>query len=191
MSAFEFVFGIIAIISSLALTQIITGVVAIIRHRDRGGFSLVHSLWMWIAFAVVVGNLGALWQVGGHPDWPNYRVLAWIASMTALYAFCTLVVPEVHRGEPLDLAEFHEREGRRYIVAHNVFTVVALVMVSTISGVDSESARNLVPAALGLGLGLAALFTRGTAQLAISGVLAVMATGFMLANLSILSTGAQ
>ena len=51
MSAFEFVFGVIAIISSLALTQIITGVVAILRHKDRAGFSLVHALWMWIAFA--------------------------------------------------------------------------------------------------------------------------------------------
>ena len=191
MSAFEFVFGVIAIISSLALTQIITGVVAILRHKDRAGFSLVHALWMWIAFAVVVGNLGALWQAGAHPDWPAYRVLAWIASMTALYAFCALVVPEVHRGEALSLNDFHEREGRRYITAHNVFAAVALTMVATVSGVDAESAPNLLPALAGLVLGIAAFFTRGPVQLAATLLVALTATAFMLANISILSTGAQ
>jgi hypothetical protein len=38
MTPFEFVFALISIITSLALTQIIGGVVAIIRRKDRAGF---------------------------------------------------------------------------------------------------------------------------------------------------------
>ena len=189
MSPFEFVFALISIITSLALTRIITGVVAIIRHKDRGGFSLAHALWLWVAFAVVIGNWGALWGARLEPEWPALRVLAWITSMTSLYAFCALVVPEVERGVPLDLAEFHEREGRRYIIAHNVFALLAILLVVVVSGVGPDSMRNLVPASVALGLGMVALVTRGRAQVAVSVLLAILAAAFMIMNIGILTTG--
>jgi len=56
MSPFEFIFALISIITSLALTNIIAGVVVIVRHGERSGLSLAHALWMWIGFAVVIGN---------------------------------------------------------------------------------------------------------------------------------------
>ena len=191
MAPFEFVFALISIISSLALTKIITGVVAIIRHRDRGGFSLTHALWVWIAFAVVVGNWGALWTARADPDWPAIRILAWLGSMTSLYAFCALVVPEVDRDTPLNLKEFHEREGRRYIIAHNFFALVALALVLALDGIMADSIVSVGSAAVALGLGTAALFTRGRPQLVITIVLAILAAMFMLANINILAGGPQ
>ena len=67
MTPFEFVFALISIITSLALTQIIAGVVTTIRHRQAGNFSLTHALWVMIAFALVVGNWGALWGTQDNP----------------------------------------------------------------------------------------------------------------------------
>ena len=189
MTPFEFVFALISIISSLALTKIITGVVAIVRHRERGGFSLTHALWVWVAFAVVVGNWGALWGARADPDWPAVRILAWIGSMTSLYAFCALVVPEVERETPLNLKEFHEREGRRYIIAHNFFALVALALVLALDGIVAESIVNVGSAVVAFGLGMAAYFTRGRPQLVITLLLAILATTFMLANINILAGG--
>ena len=190
MTPFEFVFALISIISSLALTRIITGVIAIIRHRERGGFSLTHALWVWIAFAVVVGNWGALWGARVDPDWPAIRILAWLGSMTSLYAFCALVVPEVDSGSSLNLKEFHEREGRRYIIAHNFFALLALALVLALDGIMAESIFNVGSATVAFALGTAAYFMRGRPQLIISIVLAMLAATFMLANINILAAGA-
>jgi len=187
MTPFEFVFALISIITSLALTQIITGVVAIIRHRERGGFSLAHALWVWIAFAVVIGNWGALWEARLDPDWPPLRVLGWLISMTSLYTFCTLVIPEVVRGAALNLKEFHDREGRRYIIAHNVFAVLAILLVLLITGITSPAWDLLVPPVVAFALGTAALLTRGWPQLLASILVAILAGVFMLANIDIVA----
>jgi hypothetical protein len=183
VSPFEFVFALISIITSLALTQIIAGVVAIIRHRQRGSFSLTHALWVWIAFAVVVGNWGALWSTQGDPAWPAIRVFAWLVSMTSLYAFCALVIPEIDRDRQLDLNDFHEREGRRYIIAHNVFALLASIMAVLVSGISAESRNFLLPSTIAFVLGSVALLTRGRAQLAATIPLVFLALIYMLVNI--------
>ena len=114
MTPFEFVLALISVITSLALAKIITGVVSILRHRNRQDFSLTHALWIWIAFAVVVGNWGGLWQQQRMPDWHAFRLFAWLVSMASLYAFCALVIPDFEQHSRLSLQEFHEREAGRY-----------------------------------------------------------------------------
>ena len=187
MTPFEFVFALISVITSLALTHLISGVVAILRHENRR-MSLVHALWVWIAFAVVVGNWGALWSVQDATDWPAPRVFGWLVSMTTLYAFSALVMPAaVAADEPLDLHQFHAREGRRYIMAHNLFAGVAALAVAILGGVGRASAAFLLPSLLALCLGLAAWRLRGRWQLAASVAVAALATGFMVMQIDILA----
>jgi hypothetical protein len=187
MTPFEFVFALISIITSLALTKIITGVVAIIRHKDRAGFSLIHALWVWIAFAVVIGNWGTLWGARIDPDWQPARVLAWMASMTSLYAFCALVVPDVEPDAKLNLTEFHEREGTRYILAHNLFVLLVIVLIVAVAGITPESVGKLVPASFAFVVGSVAWLARGRLQLAASILLAVSAASFMVLNIGIVA----
>ena len=66
--------------------------------------------------------------------------------MTTLYAFSALVMPAaVAADEPLDLHQFHAREGRRYIMAHNLFAGVAALAVAILGGVGRASAAFLLP----------------------------------------------
>lgn len=187
MTAFEFVFALISIITSLALTHIITGVIAMIRHRKKGSFSLTHALWIWVAFAVVLGNWGALWGSRGDLEWPAVRVLAWLTAMTSLYAFSALVIPEVERGEPLDLGEFHEREGRRYMIAHNLFAALSIVLILLVRGLTDVAAYDLMPPITAFFLGILAIRTRGRTQLAVSVLIALLALMFMVSNIGILT----
>src|SRR5687767_14440006 len=188
MTPFEFVFALISIITSLALTHIVTGVVAIIRHKERGSFSFTHALWVWVDFAVVIGNWGAMWGAGRDLDWSAARVLARFTSLTILYGFCALVIPEVTRGTLLDLKQFHEREGRRYMIAHNVFAGVAILFILALGGATAEGLREAIPPAIAFMLGMTALLTRGRVQLTATILLALLATAFMLINISILDT---
>ena len=191
MTPFEFVFALISVITSLALTKTITGVIAIIRHKERGSFSLTHALWVWVAFAVVVGNWGAMWGVRTDTAWPPLRVLAWLTAMASLYTFCALVIPEVDRATPLDLKQFHAREGRRYMIAHNVFAALAVVFILALVGLTADSIRTLVAPSVAFALGTVALLTRGRPQLVASILLAILATMFMVDSMHIVSTGAQ
>ncbi|HET9355861.1 MAG TPA: hypothetical protein VFO42_06825 [Sphingomicrobium sp.] len=188
MTPFEFVFALISIVTSLAMTKIITGVVAMIRYGDRSTFSLTHAIWIWTAFAIVLGNWGALWGARLDPDWPLIRVFGWLVSMTSLYAFCALVVPETEGSAPLDLKDFHERESRRYITAHNIFTLVAILVLLALSGVTAGAVPTIVFPFVALVLGIAALRSRGRLQLAASALTAVLATLFMVTRINLLST---
>jgi hypothetical protein len=185
VTPFEFVFGLISIITSLALTKIITGVVAIIRHPNRTDSSLVHALWVWVAFALVIGNWGALWDARSYPDWPALRVLVWLTALTSLYAFCALVVPEVNSGTPLNLTEFHQRDSRRYIIAHNLFALLSIPVLVT-QQVVSASLLDFIPAIIAFILGTVALFTRGRIQFVASLLVLVVATTYMLTKIDIL-----
>jgi len=186
MTPFEFIFALISIITSLALAKIITGVVAIIRHEERAGFSWTHAFWVWVAFAVVIGNWGALWQARLYPEWPAQRVLIWLASLCCLYAFCVFVLPEVEPGKPINLKEFHQREARRYITAHNVFGVIAIALILSLHRFDLTFRSDLFAPSLALGLGIFAFLTKGRPQLIASFLLALLATMFMLTKISII-----
>jgi hypothetical protein len=190
MTPFEFVFGLISVVTSLALTKIITGVVSIVRHKDRHDFSLTHALWIWVAFAVVIGNWGSLWGERAAPDWNPVHLVAWIASMASLYAFCALVIPDFELGSRLSLKEFHRQEAPRYIIAHNVFALMAILLIVAQS-VARPHALAFAPPTVALALGTAAFFTRGRAQLVASVLLSLLALVFMFAHLNIAASSAR
>jgi hypothetical protein len=191
VTPFEFVLALISVITSLALTKIITGVVSIVRHQDRQEFSLTHALWIWVAFAVVVGNWGSLWNERAAPDWYSFRLFIWLVSMASLYAFCALVIPDFEQHDRLNLEEFHERDGPRYIIAHNVFALMSMLLLVVQGDFTRQGAPRFAPAVLAFALGTIAFFTWGRAQLAASTLLALLAVGFMFVNINILSSAAS
>ena len=127
MTAFEFVFGLLSIIASLGLTHVVASVVALIRRSDRIRFSAIHALWMWTAFATTIGNWGSYWALRDMPSWSAAFVLMSVGVGLGQYAFCALVSPELPADGPVDLAEFHERERRRYASAYLALIVIAFV----------------------------------------------------------------
>jgi hypothetical protein len=129
---------------------------------------------VWIAFAVVIGNWGVLWSARLDPEWPALRVLGWLLS-------------EVGTSRPLDLKKFHESEGRRYILMHNIFVVAAIVLLVAVIGITPSQTLNLASALLALAFGIVALLTRGQPQFAASVAVAILATAFMATNINILT----
>jgi hypothetical protein len=188
MTPFEFVFALISVVTSLALTKIITGVVSIIRHEDRHDFSLTHALWIWVAFAVVLGNWAALWTQRTVPDWHAFRLLSWLLSMTSIYAFCALVIPDFEQATRLSLKEFHERESHRYIIAHNIVALMFTVLLVEVQGALTLQLLISHPV-IAFALGTVAFFTRGRVQLAATILLALLVGEFLLGILDIVSSG--
>lgn len=184
MTSFEFVFGLISIITSLALTHLIGGLIAYVRHHAR--FSLRHALWSWTAFALVVANWASFWG-DRDVDWQPRAVLLWVALMISLYAFSAFTVPETERGEKVDLVAFHESDSKRYITAHVLFAVLVVMGFAINTATFAEWLGRSSFALVGLALTIGALLARPVwLQQAIAIVLAAFGTLFMLTRLSAL-----
>ena len=81
MTAFELVFGLITIITSLALTHLLEGFVNLVRNPARVHFSATHALWAWTGFASAVGNWASFWEMRTLKSWPAWAVLLIVATM--------------------------------------------------------------------------------------------------------------
>jgi len=185
MSSFEFVFGLISVVTSLALTHMIAGVVNLMRNGAR--LSWRHGLWTWATFALLIGNWASFWRYVALDDWSVFRILSNLGYMISLYVVCTLMIPEMDRHEKVDLVAFHEREGRRYIGAHFVFALLAILSNLASNDAGDNALWKSSLAAVALILTVIAFFTRSVrSQTAVTLVFAVLATGFLIGNTHVL-----
>lgn len=174
MTLFDSIFALISIVTSLALAQLITGVVDVARRIDRAKISPTHAAWVWLAFVLVIGNWAALFGAQADPEWPPVRILLWLLAMVSLYAFTALVLPPVRGGEVLDLRQFERRYGRSYIVAHNIFAVCGLLLIVGVRGFDVVYLRLALFPFVALVLGIIAMWaTRRWLQALVAALLAV------------------
>ena len=158
MTLFESIFAFISIVTSLALTHLVAGVVKLVRHAERGRLSKIHACWLWLAFVLVIGNWAGLIGVQDDPHWPPVRIILWLTAMISLYAFSALVLPDPQPGETVDLVVFEQTESRRYIFAHNVFAVCALLLIFGVRGFDPSLLRIAAFPLAALILGVLAMF---------------------------------
>lgn len=188
MSQFEFVFGLISIITSLALTHIVVGLVSFARSSRKVRFSLRHALWVWTAFALVVANWASYWSQRDQ-SWTAQSLLISLILMVSLYAFSALVIPEASPEDTtIDLRAFHESEGKRYIAAQVVFSALVIISFAIRTTNVAEWLSYSSFAWIGLILTLAALVARPVwLQQAIALALAAFASYFMLLRADALS----
>lgn len=189
MTSFEFVFGMVSVITSLALTRLLSGCVGLYRKADQIRFSWRHACWVAVALMILIGNWASFWQRRDWSVWEPLDVLIPLVFIGVLYGFCDLVMPDEPReGQILDLREYHERYGRRYKAIHLVFAMLAMVVIATRAGSFREwleHATFALLAATSTAIALAARRTWLDTLAAI--VLASMAPLFMWTSLQGLS----
>lgn len=131
MTIFEFVFGMISVITSLALTRLLSGCVGLYRHAGHIRYSWRHACWIAVAFMVLVGNWASFWQRRDWHAWGPLDVLIPLVFIGVLYAFCDLVMPdEPKEDQMLDLRDYHAQQGTRYKAMHLLFAMLALLVIA-------------------------------------------------------------
>jgi hypothetical protein len=191
MTSFEFVFGMISVITSLALTRLLNGCVGLYRHADQIRFSWRHGCWTAMAFMLLVGNWAQFWRLRGVQAWSVLDVISPLVFVGVLYAFCDLLIPDEPRdGQRLDLRDYHARQGLRSKTMHLAFALLALLVIahqsSSFEAWLHVSSFALVAAACTV----IALWTRRAwlDTLAVV-VLVMMAPLYLVKNLAALSSG--
>lgn len=189
MSTFEFVFGLVSVITSLALTQLLSGMVALYRCAERVRLSWRHALWTATACMLLIGNWSALWGMRETRLSGALDVLVPLLYTSVLYAFCDMVMPDKPAdGALVDLREYHAREGKRYKVLQLVFAVLVAAAIARSSSSVADWARAAAFAMLAAVIGTIALRARSAwLDTTTAVVLAAMAAMFMIMRLQVLT----
>ena len=190
MSAFEVVFILLTIVTSLALTHLLTGFVGVLRNAQRVRFSALHALWTWIAFTLLIGNWASYWSMRSVTSWPAWAVLLIVANFIIQYVFCALVTPETPAEGEIDLVEFHQHEHRRYILALIVLLVASLILNFALGGAHFYAGwwRDSVLSIAALILALLALFARPRwVQIGSAGAIAALGTYYMIITCNVVA----
>jgi len=190
MTAFEVVFSLLTMLTSLALAHLLSGFVLILKNSDRVRFSLLHGLWSWIAFAVPVGNWASFWEMRMVESWPALAVLLIVVAATIQYAFCALVTPEMPSKGELDLGEFHSRVHRKYMLAMILLLSISLVLNLVLGGLQiygSWSRDTVLTFAPLLVLTVAFLVRARWVQIGASVLLAAIATYYMVITCNVVA----
>ena len=158
MSAFEFVFTLLSVVASLAITHLVSGIVNMVRGTSRPSWVLAG--WLWIAFASTVGNWGATRHaLGGQSDFPAWQVLLVLAIMIGQYFFCALVTPSSEHAAEAPPGEARQKERTLFIGAY-----VGLIGLSLMANVSlALSRQDPVSASLGAGVGMVQIGLAATA----------------------------
>ena len=190
MSAFEVVFGLMSIITSLALTHFLAGFVGLLRNAERVRFSALHALWAWSAFASTIGNWASYWGLRTLTSWPAWTVLLTVAIAICQYVFCVLVTPEASAEGEIDLHAFHQHERRRYVLALLALFALSLAFALALGGAQYYAAwwRDSAASLIGLALGLLALLVIAQWAQWISAVsIAVLVTYYMITTCNVVA----
>jgi hypothetical protein len=175
MGAFEHVIALLSFIYALALTHLLSGIVALIRADNRLKFSWIYAFWMLNAFIIIIANWISFWDLRSMPSWNMLAVAFLIVMAFANYLQAALVCPEVPREGAVDLAAFHEQQSRRYIGAFLVSGMLALaanVIFGNMLNVSEWSAQNLAVVPMVIAAALAALVRVRWVQIAMPIVIA-------------------
>jgi hypothetical protein len=191
MTAFEFIFALMTIITSLAVTHMLTGLVRVLQNVERVRFSLVHGLWAWSAMLLAIGNWASMWGMRAVDVWPAWTVLLCVTVMISLYVFCGLVTPELQGSGSLDLDEFHRRRSLRYASAAVVFFGLAIAANTSLGGAGFYASwvRDNWVSVAGLVLSLVAcLATNGGVQVIVASALAMLTTYYAVVTCNVVAS---
>ena len=145
MGAFEHIIALLSFIYALAITHLLSGMVALIRADKRLRFSWIYAFWVLNAFIVIVANWVGFWDLRTLPSWSMLSIVFTLLMGIANYVQAALVSPEVPAEGTVDLGAFHAEQSRRYIGASVVSSTIALFgnfVYGTSAGISELVSQN-------------------------------------------------
>jgi len=128
MAAFEHVMVLMSFVLALALTHLLTTIIALIRARDRVRLSWIHLGWMVFGLFITVGWWVGMWDFHVVSHWTTLNIWISLIAVVTTYLYIGLVCPKVLDVGTIDLVEFHDRHRHEYLSAGIVSGVMGAVV---------------------------------------------------------------
>jgi hypothetical protein len=122
MHAFDYVMTLMSFVYALAITHMLAVVGDIIGAWPRVRFSWLNAVWMLFALLAVLTWWIGMWGLRDANAFGMGVVVIFFLLAAILYLEVRLVCPRIPDEGPVDLVDFHHREGRKYIAGFAVVT---------------------------------------------------------------------
>lgn len=165
MTAFEFFTVLLSFVVSLGVASLLLAVSRLIQEAPRVHFSLTWALWAAAVFNLQIVFWLRSWTY--HDNFALRTATSLPPLVLAIIAFiaCGLATPQTPDTGPIDLREFHAKQGRKYQIGYAAFMLVAIVQGALMNDTTGASygsflADAVVLATLALIAIAAAIFRR-------------------------------
>jgi hypothetical protein len=161
MHAYEFVLLLFSFVYAASVTHILSVAGEIIIASKRVHLSWFNAGWMCAALLFTCAWWIGLWDLHTVEVWRVGSIAFYFLVAAGIYLNARLVSPRIPERGEIDLREFHVQEGRKYLVAYTVLSVVTII---TNAGLDQSGsamqwpAQNLVIVPMTVATGIAAIF---------------------------------
>jgi hypothetical protein len=128
MHAFDYVMMLMSFVYALAITHVLATVGDIIGAWPRVRFSWLNATWMLFALLGVLTWWIGMWGLRDSHVWGMGTVTIFFLLAAILYLEIRLVCARIPHEGPVDLVDFHNREGRKYMTGFAVLTGFTVVV---------------------------------------------------------------
>lgn len=109
MSSFDYLSVLISIVLGLSIANVLTGLVALVRHRRRASSFWPLPMWMVTLFLIHIQTWWALFGLRATTQWSFAAFLVVLLQPVALFVMAALIVPELSASGDIDLRGFYFR----------------------------------------------------------------------------------
>ena len=161
MRAFDFILVLFSFVYAAAITHVLSTAGEIIIASKRIRQSWFNAGWMLVALLFTCAWWIGLWDLHTTQSWDIGSIAFYFAMAAGIYVFARLVSPRIPEKDAIDLRKFHVEEGRKYLIAYTILSVVTVVTNAVPGPADSQwPAQNYAIAPMTLATGVAAIFIR-------------------------------
>lgn len=112
MDAFSYLSVLLSIILGLGLTQLLTAVGRVIRHRDHVRMDWLPMLWAAVLLLVYVQVWWSMFGMRQLRSWTFLEFLVVLGQTVTLYMMAALLLPDDIDASGVDLRGYYERQHR-------------------------------------------------------------------------------
>lgn len=142
MDAFGYLSVLLSIILGLGLTQLLTAIGRLIRHRDRVDVHWLPVLWACVLLLIYVQVWWSMYGLRTFVHWTFFAFIVVLAQTATLYIMAAVVLPEEIEGPITDLGAYFDRH-HRWFFGFFLATLVVSVVKDVVLGGALPATENL------------------------------------------------
>ena len=163
MHAYDFILVLLSFVYAAAVTHVLSTAGEIIIASKRVRLSWINAGWMCATLLFTCGWWIGLWDLHTVTVWSVGAVAFYFSVAAGIYLTVRLVSPRIPERGEIDLRAFHADEGRKYLVAYTILSVMTIITNAGLGQGDSAiqwPAQNVVIIPMTIATGIAAIFIR-------------------------------
>lgn len=163
MHAYDFILVLLSFVYAAAVTHVLSTAGEIIIASKRVRMSWINAGWMGAALLFTCAWWIGLWDLHTVTVWSVGAVAFYFSVAAGIYLNVRLVSPRIPERGEVNLRVFHVDEGRKYLLAYTILSVVTIITNAGLGQGGSATqwpAQNSVIVPMTVATALAAIFIR-------------------------------